>query len=69
MELNNVTLGLFIKTFGWANFSITVIEICPKDKLGIRENWYLSKYQPLLNVQTSSREEPRLACALELFLD
>lgn len=29
-------LGLFIKTFGWENFAITVIEVCSKDKLGVR---------------------------------
>jgi len=27
-------LGFFLKTFGWTNFAITVIEVCPKDKLG-----------------------------------
>jgi group I intron endonuclease len=52
-------LGFFLKTFGWTNFAITVIEISPKDKLGIRENWYLTKYQPILNVLKSSGEEPR----------
>jgi len=31
-------LGLFLKTFGWTNFAITVIEVCPKDILGVREN-------------------------------
>jgi group I intron endonuclease len=49
-------LGFFFKTFGWTNFAITVIEVCPKDKLGIQENWYLSKYQPILNVLKSSGE-------------
>ena len=52
-------LGFFLKTFGWTKFSITVIEVCPKDKLGVRENWYLSKYQPILNVLMSSGEDPR----------
>ena len=58
-------LGFFLKTFGWTNFAITVIEVCPKDKLGSpaftreREKWYLSKYQPILNVLKSSGEEPR----------
>lgn len=28
-------LGLFLKTFGWENFAVTVIEVCPKDKLGV----------------------------------
>jgi len=67
-------LGFFLKTFGWTSFAITVIEVCPKDKLGVagtasRENWFLSKYQPILNVLKSSGEEPLLACALELFHD
>ena len=52
-------LGLFLKTFGWSNFSITVVEISPKDKLIIRENWYLAKYKPLLNVHKSAKEDSR----------
>jgi group I intron endonuclease len=52
-------LGFFLKTFGWTNFAITVIEVCPKDRLPVRENWYLSKYQPILNVLRSSGEDPR----------
>jgi group I intron endonuclease len=49
-------LGYFLNSFGWSSFSIIVIEVCTKDKLTERENWYLSKYKPLLNVQTSSGE-------------
>jgi group I intron endonuclease len=52
-------LWFFLKTFGWTKFSITVIEVCSKDNLGVRENWYLSKYQPILNVLKSSGEDPR----------
>ena len=47
-------LGYFLKSFGWSNFSITVIEISSKDNLSVRENWYLNKYKPLLNVQITS---------------
>ena len=52
-------LGFFLKTFGWTNFAITIIEVCSKDNLNVRENWYLSKYQPILNVLKSSGDEPR----------
>lgn len=47
-------LGLFLRVFGWANFSITVVEICPRKILIVRENWYLSTFQPLLNVLMSA---------------
>lgn len=35
--------------FGWSNFSITVVELCPVDTLHSREDWYLSVFCPLLN--------------------
>lgn len=43
-------LGLFLRVFGWANFSITVVEVCTRKDLLSRENWYLARFQPLLNV-------------------
>lgn len=43
-------LALFLRVFGWSNFSITVVEVCPCNELISRENWYLSRFQPLLNV-------------------
>lgn len=52
-------LGMFLSVFGWENFSITVVETCSKDVLHARENWYLNKYKPLLNVLTSTTENPR----------
>lgn len=59
-------LGLFLKTFGWSNFSITVVETCPRDVLLKRENWYLTTFQPLLNVLMSNTEDPRVFGALSL---
>lgn len=47
-------LGLFLSVFGWSNFSITVVEVCPREDLLSRENWYLSYFQPTLNVLTSA---------------
>lgn len=47
-------LGIFLNIFGWSNFSITIIETTPRIFLADRENWYLSRYKPLLNVLTSA---------------
>lgn len=47
-------LGLFLNVFGWDNFSITVVEICPHKQRFCRENWYLSRFQPMLNVLMSA---------------
>jgi group I intron endonuclease len=57
----NTFLGLFFKVFGWSNFSITVVEICSRENLYKRENWYLGKYQPLLNVLMTNNADPRVA--------
>lgn len=46
--------GLFLRIFGWSNFSMTVVEVCHNKDLHARENWYLSRYFPLLNVLTIS---------------
>lgn len=59
-------LGLFLKTFGWSNFSITVVETCPRDVLLQRENWYLATFQPLLNVLMSNTKDPRVFGTLSL---
>lgn len=40
---------LFANMVGWDNFTIGIVEICSADKQGIRENYYLQKYLPLLN--------------------
>ena len=34
---------------GWENFTIGIVEICGAKEQGIRENYYLQKYLPLLN--------------------
>ena len=59
-------LGLFLKVFGWSNFSVTVVEVCPRNKLIDRENWYLSVFNPLLNVLMSSSMDPREINTLSL---
>ncbi|WP_460624620.1 hypothetical protein [Isoptericola nanjingensis] len=46
----NNFLALFLKTFGWHNFSITVVETCSREQIVARENWYLYTFKPLLNV-------------------
>lgn len=51
-------LGLFVRVFGWENFSITVVELCVRDQLHNREDWYLSQYKPLLNILMSSGPQP-----------
>jgi len=40
---------VFGNIVGWNCFIISVVEICDKKDLGIRENYYLQKYLPLLN--------------------
>lgn len=40
---------VFAEMVGWDNFIIGIVEICDIDKQGIRENYYLQKYLPLLN--------------------
>jgi group I intron endonuclease len=55
-------LGVFLSTFGWLSFSITIIEVLPQysDKLlREREDWYLKTFMPLLNMQTSSNSPAR----------
>jgi group I intron endonuclease len=40
---------VFANMVGWDNFTIGIVEICNADLQGIRENYYLQKYLPLLN--------------------
>lgn len=40
---------VFGKLVGWDNFTVSVIEICDRKDIGVRENYYLQKYLPLLN--------------------
>lgn len=54
-------LGYFIRTFGWDYFSITVIEEVSLECLIERENFYLDKLMPLLNIQTRSNTYPSLS--------
>lgn len=50
----NNFLSLFISTFNWSSFSVTLVEKCNKNDLKIREDWYLNRFKPLLNFFTSS---------------
>lgn len=40
---------VFANIVGWDNFTISIVELCETKDLGIRENYYLQKYLPLLN--------------------
>ena len=46
---------VFGNLVGWDNFTISIVEFCEKEDLGIRENYYLQKYLPLLNSTFSSK--------------
>jgi len=39
-------------------FSITIIELVPINKLREREDWYLTKFMPLLNILSGT--DPRI---------
>lgn len=45
---------VFANIVGWDNFTISIVELCETKDLGIRENYYLQKYLPLLNSTYSS---------------
>ena len=60
-------LGIFLSVFGWSNFSITIIETCPRADLINLENWYLSRYKPILNILTSSTKFPIVSTSLSPF--
>lgn len=52
-------LGLFINTFGWDMFSVTIVELVPSGDLKKREDWYLTNFMPLLNTLISSSTDTR----------
>ena len=52
-------LALFIKTFCWDSFALTVVEEVPVYSLEERENWYLQTFMPLFNMQIRSNTDPR----------
>lgn len=45
---------LFIQLIGIEHFNIHILELCPENKLGERETYYLQKYIPILNSVFSS---------------
>nr|YP_009704216.1 GIY endonuclease [Ceratocystis fimbriata]YP_009710368.1 GIY endonuclease [Ceratocystis albifundus]QEN73779.1 GIY endonuclease [Ceratocystis fimbriata]QFX74870.1 GIY endonuclease [Ceratocystis albifundus] len=45
---------VFGNLVGWDHFYVSVVEICNKEDSGVRENYYLQKYLPLLNSTFSS---------------
>nr|UEX92772.1 GIY endonuclease [Ophiocordyceps lanpingensis] len=45
---------VFANIVGWDNFTISIVEFSEIEYLGIRENYYLQKYLPLLNSTFSS---------------
>lgn len=47
-------LSVFLAVFGWSCFSVTVVELCDRSNLRRREDWYLTTFQPLLNMLTLS---------------
>ena len=59
--LNKKTiLALFIKTFGWDCFAVTVIEEVAMVSLEqSRKAGYLQTFMPLLNMQIRSNTDPR----------
>ena len=52
-------MALFLKTFGWDQFSVTVVELCSVKNLAVQEDWYLTKYQPMLNFLIKSYSDSR----------
>ena len=52
----NNFLGLFLRTFGWEYFTITIVEVCPLSEQAKREDYYLSTFHPMLNFLTSNVE-------------
>lgn len=45
---------VFGNLVGWDNFTVGIVEISDKENLGLRENYYLQNYLPLLNSTFSS---------------
>lgn len=40
---------VFANLVGWSQFTVSIIEVCDRSEHGLRENFYLQKYLPLLN--------------------
>jgi group I intron endonuclease len=60
-------LGLFLNLFTWKSFSITIIETCSPNLLKSRENWYLNKFKPLLNMNMESYINSNKTNSLNIF--
>lgn len=43
---------------GWGLFSVGILQLCPREKLGEKENFYLNLYKPLLNSIYSTSTVP-----------
>jgi group I intron endonuclease len=65
-KLFSFKIILKVSVFGWSNFSITIIETCSRAKLTAREDWYLSRYHPFLNVLMSSSNYTLMSTSLSL---
>ena len=50
----NNKLGLFLRTVGWKNVSVHIIEFCSISELDNRENYYIKTHLPSLNSKFSS---------------
>uniref|UniRef100_A0A896Z1P2 GIY-YIG endonuclease n=1 Tax=Coniophora puteana TaxID=80637 RepID=A0A896Z1P2_9AGAM len=53
-SLSSNRLGLFLKTVGWCNVSVHILEFCSELELDDRENYYIQKYLPSLNRKFST---------------
>ena len=58
----NNFLGLFLRTFGWECFTITIVEVCSPSEQAKREDYYLSSFHPMLNVLPSYVETTTVQC-------
>lgn len=47
-----------LRLVGWEQFNVSIIELCPREKLGERENYYLYLYKPILNTIYSTSTVP-----------
>ena len=63
-------LHIFMNLVGWEHFNISVVEECALDTLGLRENYYIQEYLPLLNsAYLSSISEKSINHTLKSKLD
>lgn len=66
---NTDKFHVFANMVGWDNFNISVVETCGREQQGIRENYYLQKYLPLLNSTfMSSHSEHAIFNTLSMIL-